>query len=182
MMRSIHDLLKQEESQNIEFKERFGKETIETVAAFSNTSGGTILIGVSDNGQIPGINVNNEIIKDWSNSIKQMTQPQIFPEINFHKIENETIASIKVQEFPIKPVSCRGKYFKRAGSSNHQVPLNEIVEMHLYSINSSFDSFTVDEKLEQLDSKIIKDFFKKLSNAGRIKLHDDPIQNKRYYH
>lgn len=177
MLLNISDLLKSNESQNLEFKESFNKETIETIAAFSNASGGTVLIGVSDKGKITGINTNNEIIKDWVNSIKQMTQPQIFPEINSYEFGGRTIASIVVQEFPVKPVSCRGKYFKRIGSSNHQIPLNEIVEMQLYSLNSSFDSFVVAENLEQLDLLLIKNFFKHLSNAGRLRLYDDPIRN-----
>jgi len=96
---SIPDLLKRNESQNLEFKETFNKETIETVAAFSNVSGGTIIIGVSDKGKLIGVKASNEIIKDWTNSIKQMTQPQIFPEINLHKINNHTVASI-LPEYP----------------------------------------------------------------------------------
>jgi len=147
MLLNISDLLKSNESQNLEFKETFSKETIETIAAFSNASGGTILIGVSDKGKITGVNTNNEIIKDWANSIKQMTQPQIFPEINSYEFGGRKIASIVVQEFPVKPISCKGKYFKRIGSSNHQIPLNEIVEMQLFSLNSSFDSFVVAENL-----------------------------------
>jgi len=46
MFSSISILLKSKESQRLEFKESFGKETIETVAAFSNSLGGVILIGV----------------------------------------------------------------------------------------------------------------------------------------
>ena len=141
MNKSITEILKQKESQNLEFKTVFGKEAIETITAFSNTSGGVILIGVADNNEIIGIDANYEIIKDWSNSIKQVTQPQIFPEITLYEIDNKTVAYILVQEFPIKPISFRGKYFKRVGASNHQIPLNEIVEMQLYCINSSFDSF-----------------------------------------
>jgi predicted HTH transcriptional regulator len=37
------DLHKQPEGQNLEFKTSFGRETVETVTAFSNASGGTII-------------------------------------------------------------------------------------------------------------------------------------------
>ena len=38
----------QGENTTTEFKENFDQEAIETAAAFANTNGGTILIGVSD--------------------------------------------------------------------------------------------------------------------------------------
>jgi len=36
------------ESETLEFKEKFDKETIETAVAFSNSEGDIILLGVSD--------------------------------------------------------------------------------------------------------------------------------------
>jgi ATP-dependent DNA helicase RecG len=171
------ELYKQPESQRLEFKESFGKETVETVAAFSNASGGEILIGVTGDGTVKGVNVNDEIIKDWINVIKQATQPQIFPEINPVVIDGKTIVCVSVQEYPLKPVSCKGKYYKRIGASNHLIPLNEIVEMQLYSINSSFDSFIVRETLADLQIDLIVKFFRQIGNTGRISLQEDPMVN-----
>ncbi len=48
-------LIKAAESDNVEFKETFDRETIETVSAFSNTKGGKILIGITDDAMIKGI-------------------------------------------------------------------------------------------------------------------------------
>ncbi len=165
------------ENQQLEFKESFRQETSETVAAFCNATGGTILIGVDKNGILKGVTVNGEILKEWVNSIKQATQPQIFPEINTCIVHGKTIVAIKVQEYPIKPVSCKGKYFKRVGASNHLVPLDEIVEMQLYSINSSFDSFKVQQTTADLNMDLVVNFFGQLGNTGRITLHDNPLVN-----
>lgn len=176
-MIKIEELYKQPESQRLELKESFGKETVETVAAFSNASGGEILIGVNGDGTVKGVNVNDEIIKDWINVIKQATQPQIFPEINPVVIDGKTIVCVSVQEYPLKPVSCKGKYYKRIGASNHLIPLNEIVEMQLYSINSSFDSFIVRETLADLQIDLIVKFFRQIGNTGRISLQEDPMVN-----
>ena len=143
------------ENQWLEFKESFGKETVETVAAFCNASGGTIIIGVNKNGKIKGITVTEEILKEWVNTIKQATQPQIFPEISPLKVDGKTVVVVKVQEFPIKPVSCKGKYFKRVGASNHLIQVDETVEMQLYSINSSFDSFKVEQTLADLNMDLV---------------------------
>jgi ATP-dependent DNA helicase RecG len=173
------ELHKQAESQRLEFKESFGKDTVETVAAFCNASGGAILVGVDKKGKIKGVTVTDEILKEWVNVIKQATQPQIFPEISPAVVDGKTIVSIVVQEYPVKPVSVKGKYYKRVGASNHLIPVNEIVEMQLYSINSSFDSFTVRQTLADLQMELIVKFFRQLENTGRISLHDDPVVNLR---
>lgn len=176
---NFDELHKLTESQRLEFKESFGREAIETVAAFCNASGGTILVGVDNKGTVNGVTVSDEIVKEWVNSIKQATQPQIFPEINQVVVDGKTIVAVVVQEYPIKPVSCRGKYYKRIGASNHLVPVDEIVEMQLYSINSSFDSFKVSETIANLRMELVVNFFGQLGNAGRISLHDDPLVNLR---
>ncbi len=49
--------------------------------------------------------------------------------------------------------------------------------MQLYSINSSFDSFSVDQRFEDLNVELINNYFDKLSNSGRIKLNNDAVSN-----
>lgn len=57
------------ESTTVEFKERFGNEAIETVGAFSNTRGGTVLIGVNDQGRAIGCTISDESLREWANRI-----------------------------------------------------------------------------------------------------------------
>ncbi len=173
MKTRIEKILNNKESQNLEFKEKFTKEVIETVTSFSNTSGGIIAIGVSNEGKPKGIKADEETIKEWTNQIKQTTQPQLLPEINLIEVENKTLAIINVQEYPLKPVSFKGKYYKRIGASNHIISLNEIVELQLYSINSSFDSFTTETTFEELDENLLTEYFTQIKETGRLKLEKD---------
>jgi len=53
------------ESETLDFKESFDREAVETAGAFSNSKGGTIIVGVSDNGTIKGIQIGKETINDW---------------------------------------------------------------------------------------------------------------------
>ena len=48
-------LIRKGESETVEFKENFDKDTIKTSGAFANTKGGIILIGVSDSDKVKGV-------------------------------------------------------------------------------------------------------------------------------
>ena len=47
-----------------------------------------------------------------------------------------------MDEFPVKPVSCRGKYLKRIQNANHQLTIHEISDFHLRSYQASWDFYT----------------------------------------
>ena len=59
----------QGENTTAEFKENFDQEVIETVVAFANTNGGVIFIGVSDNGDVRGIAIGKETLRNWSTGL-----------------------------------------------------------------------------------------------------------------
>lgn len=56
-------ILPNTESQTVEFKTSFQKEVINTIVAFSNSNGGKIYIGVSDNKKIVGVDISEETMK-----------------------------------------------------------------------------------------------------------------------
>ena len=56
-MSRLATILKQGESQTVEFKESFQEEALQTIGAFANTHGGTLYIGVNDAGEATGITV-----------------------------------------------------------------------------------------------------------------------------
>ena len=58
----IEMLLKAGESQIVEFKASFDKEVIETLCAFANTTGGSILLGVDNRGIVQGVELGRETL------------------------------------------------------------------------------------------------------------------------
>ncbi len=123
------------ESDRMEFKAGFDRETIQTLAAFANTRGGCVIIGVDNRGTVHGIQTGQETIQNWLNQIKQATSPSIFPDIDLATENGKTIAVLFIQEYPVKPVSCKGRYFKRVKNSNHQLSISEISNLHLKTMN-----------------------------------------------
>jgi len=173
----IIKLIEKGESENTEFKENFDKETIETATAFANTKGGIILIGFADKGKIKGVQIGQETIKDWANQISQSTEPRIIPEIEQNNIEGKSVVIIRIKEFPIKPVSVKGKCFRRVGNSNHIMTPQEIAEMHLHSTGTSWDAFpAVDKTLENIDIKKVENYIKEANATGRKKIEESTAE------
>ena len=50
----LHEIILAGENQKQEFKSSFSKETIETLTAFANSTGGSVYIGIDDRGNISG--------------------------------------------------------------------------------------------------------------------------------
>lgn len=141
----VRHIISQGESETIEFKKNFNRQTIETLVAFANTKGGKVLLGVSDNGKIIGINTSPESIQNWINEIKNKTSPQIVPDAEHIEAENKNIVIFSVQEYPVKPLATQGKYYKRIANSNHLIEITELVNMLLQSFNTSWDYYTNNE-------------------------------------
>ena len=132
------------EDARTEFKSRFSMPAIEALVAFVNAKGGRVFVGVNDDGiPVPGFALGKETVASWVNEIKSKTQPSLIPDVELTNVGDMVVVCLSVPEYPVKPVSCRGKYFKRVGNSNHQLSLNEIADLHLQTINLSWD-FTTD--------------------------------------
>ena len=129
----------QGENTTIEFKENFDQEVIETAAAFANTDGGTVLIGVSDRQEIIGITIGKETLRNWSNRIAQSTEPRVTSEIQQIDIEGKSVLLIRITESAIKPVSVRGRCYKRIGNSNRVMSPQEIAQKHLNATGQTWD-------------------------------------------
>ena len=174
---NIKEIIKHGESETVEFKENFDREAIETAGAFANTRGGVLLIGVSDKGEVKGVQLGKGTLKDWSNRIFQSTEPAIIPDIKTEELEGKSIVIITIPEFPIKPVSVKGKCYKRVANSNKLMTAKEITELYLYSTGSSWDSFPMeDAELNDIDSEKVERYIETARRAGRRKFMENPLQ------
>ena len=62
MDKKLKQLIQTGEGYHLEFKESLDKSLIEEVCAFANSSGGKVLLGVSDDGEIKGVKTDNNIL------------------------------------------------------------------------------------------------------------------------
>lgn len=58
------------ESQNIEYKESWRDEYLKWICGFANAQGGTLYIGVDDNGEVVGLNDVKKLSEDIPNKVR----------------------------------------------------------------------------------------------------------------
>ncbi len=175
--KELKKITEEGEGETVEFKENFDKDSIETAAAFANAKGGIILIGIADRGKIKGVTVGKETLNEWANQIAQSTEPRLIPEIATTNIDGKTVVAIMIKQFPLKPVSAKGRYFKRVGSSNRAMTPNEITEMHIQSIGTSWDATIAENKtVEDIDLKNVERYIKEANAAGRRKIEESAAE------
>ncbi|WP_293709228.1 RNA-binding domain-containing protein [uncultured Parabacteroides sp.] len=168
-------LLPDSENQYIEFKQSFNAATIETLVAFANSKGGTVYVGMEDNGDVKGVLLGKESIAQIVNEIKFKTIPSLIPDVEVIEFSGRTILLLSVQEYPVKPVSTQGRYYKRVGNSNHQLSIAEVVDMHLLSMNSSWDYYLdASHSVEDISLDKVMAAIEKMKLTGKM-VDDDPL-------
>ena len=154
---ALKQQITQGENTITEFKENFDQEVIETAVAFANTNGGVILIGVSDKAEIRGITIGKETLRDVSNRIAQATEPRVIVEVESVDIEGKSVLVVHIAETSIKPVSVKGRCYKRVGNSNRVMSPQEIAQMHLNTTGRSWDQlFVTRAGIDDIDEKKVE--------------------------
>ncbi len=128
------------ESMTLEFKSRLDEgegidrnRLIQTVVAFANTSGGTILLGVSNDGQVLGLDPNDT--KDTVvRKIDGNVSPVPYFEVMQQEQEGKPILVISVREATIKPCALmvnknKPQYYVRMDGSNKLAKPEDIWQM-----------------------------------------------------
>ena len=175
-MSEIIKLLKEGESETVEFKPSLSQtdKVIESISAFSNANGGTIVIGVSDKGEVLGADIGKRTIEILANRIKQNTDPVIYPSISIENVEGKNIIVIEVKESKSKPVFAFDKVYKRVGKSNQRVSSGEIRKLALEGKKIYWDEqICEDASLEDIDEEKVKWFLEKARFERRLEVSVD---------
>src|SRR5688572_10175064 len=103
-MKELQQLILQGESDSLDFKKRITNpdRIARTLASFANTRGGIILVGVMDNGQISGVDPEEEkhILEIAANSFCEPPVKLFYEEL---EDEAKTVLKVIIPESLIKP-------------------------------------------------------------------------------
>jgi ATP-dependent DNA helicase RecG len=167
-MKKLVDIIKQGESEILEFKERFNTDVIETAVAFANTRGGRVVIGLSDSGRLIAQDFSKEALRDYVNWIATATEPSVIPEAEKLVTPQGEVIVLSITEFPLKPLATRGRCYRRAGSATRQMTPSEIAEMHLRSTGQSMDAIIVPGKTkEDIDLERVREYMRQATDLKR---------------
>ena len=119
----LSDLVALGEGFTIEFKRTGTAGLGREICAFANTTGGTILLGVADDGEVCGVGNHNRL-KSEVQSIARSAEPPIAVEIE----SAGQVLCVRVPAQQSKPYSFGGKFFIREGASSQQMSREEIRE------------------------------------------------------
>ena len=98
------------------------------LVAFSNASGGSILFGVDDDGNVMGLGTRDKKIlaDDISNAANDNVRPAIYPQTEYHTIRGKQILCVTVAEGALKPYSDKsGSYWTKSGPDKRRITSRE---------------------------------------------------------
>lgn len=155
------------ESETLELKESFDNKALETIGAFANTNGGTILIGVRDDGRVIGITVGKNTLEEMAQKMQFKIQSRILPSIHKHSYKQSMVVEITVARSD-SPITVDGRFFKRVGRTNQLIGSEELRQRLFASSGTSWDA-QIDSgaQMEDLDDKTVDTFISLIKAAGR---------------
>jgi ATP-dependent DNA helicase RecG len=173
-MNDLLKLISSGENEGLEFKEsiRLKDEICQAVSAFSNANGGSILIGISNNGKAIGVDIGNNTLEELANYIKRNTDPAIFPSVKILDAEGKRIIVIEVKESPEKPVFFKNHAYKRVGKTNQRISSSEMRKLAKESVVRVYWDEQVCEEanLEDIDEEKVRWFLRRARYERRLEL------------
>lgn len=161
--KKIQRLIQQGENVGVEFKsinirpEGLARE----IVAFANSSGGSILLGVADNGDITGLN-GKENTEEWvANIVRNNVIPAIAPNITQHTLSGFRLLHINVPRGTDKPYqTLDGKYWIRVGSTNRTASKEELSRLFQQAGLVHFDTAPIQNTgINDLDIKKLHQYW-----------------------
>jgi ATP-dependent DNA helicase RecG len=169
MINSV-DQMKNNESQNREYKENWRDEYLKWICGFANAQGGTLYIGIRDNGYICGINDAKKLMEDIPNKVRDMMG--ILVDVNLKEEDGKDYLEIITEPYPY-PISYKGQYHVRSGSTKQELKGAALDRFLLRKQGKTWDSVPLPYlKAEDLDSTTIDRFRKFAQQSERMEERD----------
>ncbi len=141
----IEEILSRGENEQVEFKPDVSSrqdDFLETVVAFSNSRGGTVFVGVNDNGKPIGV-AERKLEETVQNLVRSRCDPPPEVAVERKDFQGKAVYLVRVPEGKDKPCNLRDRgFFVRAGSTDR---LATRVEM---------DRFYAEPEYPQLDRRL----------------------------
>lgn len=136
---TIQSLIAQGESETLVLKRSTGQRSriAEAACAMANSRGGSILIGVLDDGGIRGQQVTTSTLEALHGEIAEI-EPPLYPAVTVESVAGSlSVIALEVQASLMGPHACRGRPYKRSGPRTVVMPQAEYQRLLLERIHAS---------------------------------------------
>ena len=154
------------ESQNIEYKQSWRDEYLKWICGFANAQGGTIFIGVNDDGSVCGVENAKRLMEDIPNKVRDVLG--IVADVSLLSEQGKDYISIAVKESSM-PLTYRGKYYYRTGSTLQELGGLALNDFLMDKMNITWDTTAVPSATtDAIDSEAVEYFKRSAIRAKRL--------------
>ena len=154
------------EQQNIEYNQSWHVDYLKWVCGFANAQGGVIFIGKDDNGNVVGIDDSKKLMGDIPNKVRNAMG--ITVEVNLHEENGNQFIEIVTLPYTV-PVSLRGRYYYRSGSTKQELTGNSLNEFLLRKSGKTWDDVIEPRAtFDDIDENTFSAFLKMSEEKGRL--------------
>lgn len=155
------------ESKMVELKREYVDDIKKTVVAFANSEGGTVYIGIDDDGSVCGVADIDSTMLRVTSAIRDAVRPDVmmFVDCNYIDMEGKHVVAVSVQRGTARPYYLQGKgirpegVYVRQGSST--VPASDTAILNMIKETSGDSYETARSLVQQLTFDRTSDFFKR---------------------
>ena len=151
-----------------EYKESFGDSALRAICAMANSRGGTVIIGVADNGEIKGVNIKTRQLEKITQKI--VNKLGLHPQIKVNEKNGKQVLVINVQKSNV-PISFNGRYYERVGNTTREMGPDRLKEFFLKGVN--WDALINSEaSFDDIDVATVERFLQLATDQGRLTAFD----------
>ena len=154
------------EQQNIEYKQSWHDDYLKWVCGFANAQGGVIYIGKDDNGDVVNVGDYKKLMDEIPNKIRNSMG--ITAEINLNEESGKYYIEIVTVPYSV-PISLRGRYYYRSGSTKQELTGASLNEFLLKKSGKTWDDVIEPRaSFEDINEKTVATFLQASEKAGRL--------------
>ena len=173
-MDNLTALIREGEGETLEFKEQWNEHGLEALASFVNTKGGTLLIGVKDNGTVLGWAGKDREQQVVINKVVEILR--VHPAVSVQQDHGKPVLVIEVKPGSTL-VACHGRYYHRVGNSTREIPPEQLGRYFVAKLGVQWDSVTDGYTLDLIDAAAVQRFLELAKSRLPFAKGDDSLES-----
>lgn len=158
------------EHQNVEWKESWHNDYFKWICGFANAQGGTLFIGIDNKGNTKHLDNAKKLLEDLPNQVRDLLGLMV--DVNLHTASGDNYIEIVVEPYPF-PISFRGKYYYRSGSTLQELRGDALAKFLLKRQGKKWDGVPVPNvTADNLKNETFDFFRKKATKSKRLEPED----------